>query len=465
MRAWVLVDLGFGDSGKGLLTDSLVRQTGAGVVVRYNGGAQAGHNVVAPDGCHHTFSQFGSGSFVPGVKTFLSDRMVVHPTGLLVEGERLQVLGLQDVFSRLRISERALIVTPFHQAANRIRELARGENRHGSCGVGVGETVEDAAAFLNVAAFPNAATIGIMGADECIRAGDLSNAFVLRRKLRAVRNRKYQAMWSLCRDAPAGSPLAHEWQTFAHEDVIDRWIEAVAPVHRMGLVATDATLQDWLSQTDAVVFEGAQGVLLDQDVGFHPYTTWSRSTTQNADELIRALAPEAEVRRIGVLRCFAMRHGPGPLPTETDELDGWVREHNRTNEWQGRVRYGWFDAVLAKYALDRATGTLPGPECGVEALAVTHLDLLPHLKTWKYCSNYSNPIEFPLPGSPVLPLDKRERLTQALLAARPVFETCPAEAEAVIRTIESLLGCPVGWAASGPKAQDVRFLLPFKGEG
>lgn len=448
MRAWVLVDLGFGDSGKGLLTDYFVRQTGAGVVVRYNGGAQAGHNVVAPDGCHHTFSQFGSGSFVPGVKTFLSNRMVVHPTGLLVEGERLQVLGFQDVFSRLCISERALIVTPFHQAANRIRELARGENRHGSCGVGVGEAVEDAATA--------AAEGRTSGSDECIRAGDLGSAFVLRRKLRAVRNRKYQAMWSLCRDAPAGSPLAMEWQTFAREDVIDRWIEAVAPIHQMGLVAPDAILQDWLSQTDAVVFEGGQGVLLDQDVGFHPYTTWSRCTTQNADELIHALAPEAEVRRIGVLRSFAMRHGPGPLPTETDEFDRWVREHNRTNEWQGRVRYGWFDAVLAKYALGWAAGGVQDPTAGIQALAVTHLDLLTHLKAWKYCPSYLHGVDFPLPGSPVPPLEQRERVTHALFAAQPVYETCPAEAEAVIRTIESMLDCPVGWVSNGPKAQDVR---------
>ncbi len=139
MRAFVVVDLGFGDSGKGLLTDFLARRTGASVVVRYNGGAQAGHNVVTSDGRHHTFAQFGAGSFVPGVRTFLSRHVIVHPTALLFEGRALEEKGVGDVFSRLRVSEAARVITPFHQAANRLRELARGEARHGSCGVGVGE--------------------------------------------------------------------------------------------------------------------------------------------------------------------------------------------------------------------------------------------------------------------------------------------------------------------------------------
>ncbi|MEI6292003.1 MAG: adenylosuccinate synthetase, partial [Chloroflexota bacterium] len=159
MRAFIIVDLGFGDSGKGLLTDFLARQYQAGVVVRYNGGAQAGHNVVLPDGRHHTFSQFGSGSFIPGVRTYLSRRVVIHPGALLVEGTILQEKGLPDVFSRLRMSEEALIITPFHQAANRIKEIVRGADRHGSCGVGVGEAVEDASAHPG----------------DSVQAGDLAN--------------------------------------------------------------------------------------------------------------------------------------------------------------------------------------------------------------------------------------------------------------------------------------------------
>ena len=142
-RVSIVVDLGFGDAGKGLVTDALVRRDGAGLVVRYNGGAQAGHNVVTREGQHHTFAQFGAGSFVPGVRTFLAHPFVLHPTALLVEGDLLRARGVGDIFERLRVSERARVITPFHQAMNRLRELARGEARHGSCGVGVGETVQD----------------------------------------------------------------------------------------------------------------------------------------------------------------------------------------------------------------------------------------------------------------------------------------------------------------------------------
>ena len=100
-RISIVVDLGFGDSGKGLLTDYLVRSTGATVVVRYNGGAQAGHNVVTPEGRHHTFAQFGSGTFVPGVRTFLSRNVVIHPTALLREEAHLREIGVHDAFERI----------------------------------------------------------------------------------------------------------------------------------------------------------------------------------------------------------------------------------------------------------------------------------------------------------------------------------------------------------------------------
>ncbi len=125
------------------MTDTLARETQSGLVVRYNGGAQAGHHVVTPDGRQHTFSQFGAATFLPGVKTFLSSDVIIHPGALLQEGKALAAKGVPDCFDRLTVSDRSLVVTPFHQAANRIHELARGAERHGSCGVGIGETYED----------------------------------------------------------------------------------------------------------------------------------------------------------------------------------------------------------------------------------------------------------------------------------------------------------------------------------
>ncbi|HIB66122.1 MAG TPA: adenylosuccinate synthetase, partial [Phycisphaerales bacterium] len=147
VKAIIVVDLGFGDSGKGTITDALVRQTDAAWVVRFNGGAQAGHAVVTEDGREHIFSQFGAGTFVPGVRTYLSRFMVLHPGGLLREAEVLEGKGVENALSRVVIDPRARVITPFHQAANRLREILRGDERHGSCGLGVGETMHHSLEF------------------------------------------------------------------------------------------------------------------------------------------------------------------------------------------------------------------------------------------------------------------------------------------------------------------------------
>lgn len=408
MRAFVVVDLAFGDCGKGLLTDFLVRHTGARMVVRYNGGAQAGHNVVAPDGRHHTFAQFGAGTLVPGVGTFLSRHMVVHPTALFLEEAHLRSIGVTDALERLRVSEHALIVTPYHQAAGRLRELARGAARHGSCGVGVGETVAHA----------------IAAPDEAIRAGDLRDVTRLRRKLERVRERLYAEVAAL-----DGADLA----IFERPDIADQWLAASA---RMApLIADDAS---WVRAASDVVFEGAQGVLLDELQGFHPYTTWSRCTTAPAMELLSECIPDAEVRRIGVLRTYAVRHGPGPFPTESSDLPATPADHNRANEWQGEVRRGWFDAVLARYAV-RVAGE-------IDALAVTHLDWLTKLTKWTYCDAYD----------PAVPLDSNN--ASLLASTRPVLRHCaPSEGE-VLEHIAHAAGKPVEIGSRGPTAEDVFFV-------
>lgn len=149
--ALVVADLGFGDAGKGSSVDFLVRAYKAHTVVRYNGGAQAGHNVVTQDGRQHVFAQFGSGTFVPGVQTHLSRHMLVNPVSMLDEEEHLCSLSVSDAFHRTTIDEEALIITPFHQAANRLREYARGKDRHGSCGRGIGETMTDALRWPDMA--------------------------------------------------------------------------------------------------------------------------------------------------------------------------------------------------------------------------------------------------------------------------------------------------------------------------
>ncbi|OJT19679.1 hypothetical protein BO221_35570 [Archangium sp. Cb G35] len=446
-RASIVIDLGFGDCGKGLLTDFLVRRTGASVVVRYNGGAQAGHNVVTPDGRHHTFAQFGAGTFVPGVRTFLSRHVIIHPTALLVEGEALRTKGVGDVFSRIRISERARVITPFHQSANRLRELARGESRHGSCGVGVGETVQDA----------------LEHPEETLHAEDLRDAARSRRKLQRIRERKNEELRALWSALPAQGPAGRERAIFEHEGVIDAWLEQAMHLVKLGMVVPDSTLRDWMTESPATVFEGAQGVLLDEWHGFHPFTTWSDCTAANALALIAESGLDIEVERLGVLRSHMARHGAGPLPTETEFLRPVLSEHNAHNAWQGNVRYGWFDAVLARYALDVVGG--------VDALALTHMDLLKQLRTWKACAGYQRE---PMPGdseliahrggaglvtrlavAPTPALDRQARLAGWLRDVRPSIEECAANEDAVLEHLERLLGRTVDLKSHGPRASDV----------
>ncbi len=169
--------------------------------------------------------------------------------------------------------------------------------------------------------------------------------------------------------------------------------------------------------------------------------------------------------RMGVLRSYAVRHGPGPFPTENSVLARIVKEHNQTNEWQGAIRYGWFDAVLARYAL--------GVNGGIDSLAITHMDVLSHLENWRYCSEYQRLAGFEwssvvstvsqdgltgFPRQSLLSLPQRAQFTQALYNVKPTFETCAANDKEVIQSIETLLGQQIGIISNGVSAKNIRLL-------
>lgn len=142
-RADLVIGLGFGDEGKGSWVDHLVRAHGARLVVRFNGGAQAGHQVITGDGRSHIFAQFGSGTFVPGTETLLSRFMLVEPQALLKEATVLQQKQVEHPLGLISVSEDAPVVGPYNRLLNRITEQYRGNSRHGSCGFGIGTTQQD----------------------------------------------------------------------------------------------------------------------------------------------------------------------------------------------------------------------------------------------------------------------------------------------------------------------------------
>lgn len=425
-----MVDLGFGDGGKGLITDFLTRRVNAGVNVRFNGGAQAGHNVVTADGRHHTFAQFGAGSFLPKVRTFLSRFMVVHPTALLLEAAALRAAGAQDILSRTAISENALLVTPYHQAAGRLRELLRGNLRHGSCGVGIGETVKSSIEFPG----------------DAVRAGDLRDTRRLGDKLARVRDRLYG---DIQKSPRINSETArYEYAIFENKETASLWIENCAPA--IPLISPDTTLKDWLSRTNAAIFEGAQGLLIDESLGFHPNTSWSCCTAQNARELLAESARNVPLNVWGVLRAYSVRHGPGPFPSECEELKSIIVEHNGINFWQGAVRYGWFDTVLSRYAL-ALSGTL-------DAIVMTHVDALSRRTDWAVCTGYESPGKdrtFEIEAETKPSLERQERLGQFLSKCFPVLETAPSDEAGYLKKIEEYLGRKIDAVSRGPKAADV----------
>src|SRR5262245_22309476 len=140
-RAIITVGLGFGDEGKGATVDFLTRRLEADLVVRYCGGSQAGHNVELPDGRRHTFSQFGAGTLAPDPpRTFLGPNVIIDPLALTREAAHLTELGVRDPMRLLTIHPRCLVATPGLRALNQLREMSRGDAKHGSCGQGIGET-------------------------------------------------------------------------------------------------------------------------------------------------------------------------------------------------------------------------------------------------------------------------------------------------------------------------------------
>lgn len=423
MNAFLVAGLAFGDEGKGTIVDTLVRRTQASLVVRYNGGPQAAHHVLSDHGAVHCFSQFGAGTFA-GAATHLSRFMLVDPLALMRERDALrEVLTLDgqrgDPLDRLTIDPRCVVVTPYHRAANHIRELLRGDVRHGSCGVGVGEAQADALAgdALHIADLSDRALT--MDRLRALQAAKIQS-FQARAQHLNFDHARVQAAWGLLHSDPA------EWARRYHE--IQCYLRRSETFHTDG----------------PIIFEGAQGVLLDQDFGFHPYTTWSNCTFANAETLIQERDPHASVTRVGVVRTYLTRHGAGPFPTNDPHLLKQLPEsHNGTHAWQGAFRVGAFDFRLAAYAR-RVIGPL-------DLIAVTHCDRFPCRAAHGYLNDdtIASHLEHPAPLN--------EELTQQLV--RAVVPRYRFYLEATFLTeLERTFDAPVGLLSHGPRASDKEVL-------
>jgi adenylosuccinate synthase len=320
-NAKAVIGAGYGDEGKGLMTDYHAA-SGARVVVRSNGGAQAGHTVTTPSGIRHVFHHIGSGALAD-VPTHLSRFFVVNPIVFNDELNAVKPIG-STVCSA---SPQALVTTPFDMMINQIIELQRGTGRHGSCGLGIGETEERS-----------------LNAEFRLQVSDLLSPTAARRKLlRSIRDewvpRRLQKLGvddipTVFRDA------------LRSDDVIERFFVDCAFFMGYTRLLEDRDL------SDGVIFEGAQGLLLDQDYGAFPHVTRSNTGLKN----MLAIAREAEIGKIEVTyatRAYVTRHGAGPLAHEGVNMD-WLEmidQTNQPNEWQGSIRQAPLDIDILVAAI------------------------------------------------------------------------------------------------------------------
>lgn len=415
-KAYFVVGLGYGDEGKGSVVDFLTEKFNADMIVRFNGGSQAAHHVVN-DERTHCFSQFGSGTFIPGTKTYLSPFMYVNPISLMVEEESLKQKGILNAYQRLFVDEDCVVITPFQKNVGRMRELSL---RNSSCGMGVGETVKD---------------LKVLG-DGQLRIRDLKDGKTLEQKLDFLQRVKLDQAEQLLEESK-DSKAKQYFEKIKREGIV----EDVCEEYRNFVSKVNIVRDYKLSGT--VIFEGAQGVLLDVDYGFHPFVTKTKTTFQNAECLAN---DSTSITRIGVLRGNSNRHGKGPFVSEDKSLTEFLqREHNGYNDWQGDFRVGWFDVVASRYALEVVGG--------VDFLALTNLDKLERLNPIKVCVGYETDKGkriFRIRKDELGKQDKKER-TDLLMNCRAVYKEFKS-LDNYLSFLESVdgLGTPIKIFSYGP---------------
>ena len=425
MPATCVVGLQWGDEAKGKIVDLLTSEHD--IVVRYQGGANAGHTVVL-GGEPFKLSLVPSGIFRPHVQCVIANGVVLHPGSLLEEINRLRARGVQ-VEDNLLVSNRAHVIFPWHIEEDRLLERVAGGEAIGTTLRGIGPCYRDK-----------------VGRTLAFRVDDLYRQN-FRDRVRQVAEFK-QRMLQCLSDEPVqldADAIYEEYRQYAER--LRRWVG-------------DSTtyLLDALEANKRILFEGAQGALLDVDHGTFPYVTSSNSSGVGVPS--GSGVPGRYLTKVlGIIKAYSTRVGGGPFPTEqANEIGQYIRE--RGNEY-GTVtrrprRCGWFDAVAVRY-----TARLSG----VDVLAVMLLDVLSGLEELKICVAY----ELDGQQTTIFPAHVDE-----LWRAQPVYETLPGwkedisqarrwedlpvNAQAYLRRISQLIGRPLEIISVGPDRRQTIFL-------
>ena len=406
----------WGDEGKGKIVDLLTPNFS--IVARYQGGHNAGHTVHA-NGRKFVLRLLPSGILHEGITCVIGNGVVVDPQALFAEIDELASAGIV-VGDRLVISDKAHLILPYHRELDLLSEARRGERKIGTTSRGIGPAYEDKIARRGV------------------RVGDLANPALLAEAVEhnvAARNRLIAESTMDARQVL--EELARAWQRMAP------WV-------------TDVSL--FLSRAQAagrpIMYEGAQGTLLDIDHGTYPYVTSSNATIGGVCTGL-GVGPRAVDGVLGVAKAYTTRVGEGPLPTElTGELGNRLRESGQEfGAVTGRPRRcGWYDAVAVRYAA-RVNG--------LDALALTKLDVLDGLPELQICTSYRcrGASLTEMPGD-LAQLAACEPVYESLPGwTRPTksvrrFNELPAEARAYIARLEDVTGVPAAAISTGSARED-----------
>lgn len=419
-----VVGLQWGDEGKGKVVDILAEHSD--IVVRYNGGANAGHTVIVGD-TRFALHLLPSGSIRPNTVCVIANGVVVDPE-ILING--IDTLARKDISlnGRLLVSENAHVVLDYHKKEDQLREESLGKNKLGTTIRGIGPCYADK-----------------VGRNYTVRMGDLRDLRKLKAKLQAIVEYKNKIFAALYNAEPIRADEIFE----KCESYADRLLPFV----------TDTTefLHKSIADGKSVLFEGAQGSLLDLDHGTFPFVTSSNSSSLGMAAGCGVPAKFVD-KFIGVFKAYTTRVGAGPFPTEQDNETGqYIRDKgNEYGTTTGRPRRcGWFDAVAVSYGVTIGA---------IDTVALMHLDTLSGLKELKICTAYKiNGKEknfFP---------SNTDKLSQASCVYETVpgwdeditevsdYQDLPVNAQSYIRLIEEKIGKPVTIIGVGPKRSQTIF--------
>ncbi|MBD1371999.1 adenylosuccinate synthase [Hazenella sp. IB182357] len=415
MSTVVVVGTQWGDEGKGKITDFMAER--AEVVARYQGGNNAGHTIVF-DGTRYKLHMIPSGIFYSDKTCVLGNGMVIHPKALVSE---LDYLAEHHIATdHLRISDRAHVIMPYHIKIDLADEKIKGNSKIGTTGKGIGPAYMDKAARIG------------------IRVGDLLNPSLFAEKLKRNLEEKNRLL-----------ERYYQTEGFTFEEIYEDY-QACAERIKPYVTDTSVVLNDYIDQGRRVLFEGAQGVMLDIDQGTYPFVTSSNPVAGGVC-IGSGVGPTKIHQVVGVAKAYTTRVGDGPFPTELfDQTGDQIREVGREyGTTTGRPRrVGWFDSVVVRHARRVS---------GITGLSLNSLDVLTGIDTLRICTayryegkilaNYPADLEVLAKCEPVY--EELPGWKQDITGIRNLHEL-PLETQHYIERINQLTGIPLSIFSVGP---------------